>query len=186
MRLRHIRFFKDGILLDHSNPQCEFADSVAITFEFQKKDERNDTVTQKGTDHAFMSPVKIWYEIVKRVRSYPGTDDDTSVSAVWRSGRIQHVTSEDMIIALRAAATAIGEDKVGFNISEIGTHSLRSGAAMAMALDQISVYVIMMIGRWSSNTFLKYIRKQVSRAIQSHCGADNDQKPHVQTHPGNM
>ena len=59
LRLRNIRFFKDRILLDHSNPRCKFADSVVIAFEFQKKDERNGTVTQKGADHAFVSPVKI-------------------------------------------------------------------------------------------------------------------------------
>ena len=35
--------------------------------------------------------------------------------------------------------------------------------AMAMSLDQIPVYVIMMIGRWSSDAFLKYIRKQVEQ-----------------------
>ena len=68
-----------------------------------------------------------------------------------------------MITTLRAAAKAIGEYKLGFKVSEIGTHSLRSGAAMAMTLDQVSVYVIMMIGRWSSNAFLKYIRKQVEQ-----------------------
>ena len=161
LRLGNIRFFKDGTLLEHSNPQCEFADSVTITFEFQKKDERNDTVTQKSTDHAFMSPVKILYEIVKRIRDYPGAEDNTPVSAVWRNERIQYITSEDMKTALRAIAKAIEEDKLGFKIFKIGTHSLRSGAAMAMTLDQFPVYVIMMIGRWSSGAFLKYIRKQV-------------------------
>ena len=163
LRLRNIRFFLEGVLLCHDDPRCEFATSVAITFEFQKKDERNDTVTQKGTDHAFLSPVKIWHAIVKRIRSYPKTNDDTPVSAVWRNGRIQHVTSKDMMDSLRAAAKAVGEAKLGFKISEIGTHSLRSGAAMAMSLDQIPVYVIMVIGRWSSDAFLKYIRKQVEQ-----------------------
>ena len=67
LRLGNIRLFEDGLLLNHSNPQCECADNVSITFEFQKKDERNDTVTQKDTDHAFMSPVKIWYAIVKKL-----------------------------------------------------------------------------------------------------------------------
>ena len=65
--------------------------------------------------------------------------------------------------SLRAAAKEVGEAKLGFKISEIGTHSLRSGAAMAMSLDQIPVYVIMMIGRWSSDAFHKYIRKQVEQ-----------------------
>ena len=35
---------------------------------------------------------------------------------------------------------------------------------MAMFLDEIPVYVIMMIGRWSSDAFLKYIRKQVEQS----------------------
>ena len=163
LRLRNIRFLEDGIVLDHSNPQCEFAESVAITFEFQEKDERNDTVTQKATDNAFLSPVKIWYEIVKRIRSYKGADDNTPVAEVWRNGRIQHITSEEMVIYLRAAVEAIGEEKFGFKSTEVGTHSLRSGAAMAMFLDQIPVYTMMMIGLWSSDAFLKYIRKQVKQ-----------------------
>ena len=54
----------------HNNPQCDFADCVSITFEFQKKDERNDSVTQKDTNHAFMSPVKIWYAIIQNQRLY--------------------------------------------------------------------------------------------------------------------
>ena len=34
LRLGNIRFFKDGILLNHSNPQCECAINVSVTFEF--------------------------------------------------------------------------------------------------------------------------------------------------------
>ena len=37
----------------------------------------------------------------------------------------------------------------------------RSGGAMAMALDDVPPFRIMMIGRWSSDAFLRYIRKQV-------------------------
>ena len=58
---------------------------------------------------------------------------------------------------------AIGEEKFGFKSSEIRTHSIRSGAAMAMFLDEMTVYTIMMIGCWSSDAFLKYIRKQVEQ-----------------------
>ena len=68
-----------------------------------------------------------------------------------------------MIASLRAAVEAIGEDKFGFKSSEIGTHSIRSGVAMAMFLDEIPAYVIMLIGCWSSNAFLKYIGKQVEQ-----------------------
>ena len=61
------------------------------------------------------------------------------------------------------AAKAFGEAKLGFKTDDIGTHSIRSGAAMQMFLGECPVYVIMMIGRWSSDAFLKYIRKQVEQ-----------------------
>ena len=68
-----------------------------------------------------------------------------------------------MIQALQAAVDSIGEDTLGFKKEDIGTHSIRSGAAMAMYLGDCPVFSIMMIGRWSSDAFLKYIRKQVEQ-----------------------
>ena len=65
--------------------------------------------------------------------------------------------------ALRAAASVIGESALGFKVSDIGAHSIRSGSAMAMYLDDVPVYTIMLIGRWSSDAFLRYIRKQVEQ-----------------------
>ena len=62
---------------------------------------------------------------------------------------------------LRSAATAVGKDVLGFDASELGLHSIRSGAAMSMYLTGIPVFTIMLIGRWSSDAFLQYIRKQV-------------------------
>jgi hypothetical protein len=56
---------------------------------------------------------------------------------------------------------AIGRDILGFDAFEVGTHSLRSAAAMAMYLAGVPVYTIMLIGRWSSDAFLRYIRRQV-------------------------
>eukprot|EP00978_Attheya_sp_CCMP212_P028823 scaffold100578_cov46-Attheya_sp.AAC.1 len=44
---------------------------------------------------------------------------------------------------------------------DIGTHSIRSAAAMAMYLAGVPVFTIMLIGRWSSDAFLRYVRRQV-------------------------
>ena len=52
-------------------------------------------------------------------------------------------------------------------MKEVGTHSIRSGAAMAMYLGECPVYTIMMIGRWSSDAFLRYIRKQIEQFSHS-------------------
>ena len=63
--------------------------------------------------------------------------------------------------ALRASAISIGKAHLGVKPSDIGTHSIRSDSAMPMYLAEVSVYTIMIISFWSSDTFLKYIRRQV-------------------------
>ena len=77
------------------------------------------------------------------------------------------VSSTDMMQAIRAAATAVGKSRLGFSPNKCGTHSIRSGAAMAMYLNEVPVYTIMLIGRWSSDSFLRYIRKQVKQFIHN-------------------
>lgn len=163
IRLRNIRFFKEGIEMSHNNPNLISADSVSITFEWQKKDERSETVTHLSTDHPLLSPPRLWTTIVKQIRSYPGSNDDTPVSAVWRNNRIEHISSKEMVKALQAAVESIGEDTLGIKKEDIGTHSIQSGAAIAMYLGDCPVFTIMMIGRWSSDAFLRYIRKQVEQ-----------------------
>ena len=79
---------------------------------------------------------------------------DTPMSEVWKNHKIEHVTSAEIVAALRDAVRAIGEDTLGFKAEQVGTYSQRSGAEMAMYLGQCPVYKIMMIGRWSSGAFL--------------------------------
>lgn len=40
---------------------------------------------------------------------------------------------------------------------EVGTHSIRSRSAMADYLGKCPVFMLMLIDRWSSNAFLRYI-----------------------------
>jgi hypothetical protein len=55
----------------------------------------------------------------------------------------------------------LGQNKLGFTKEEVGTHSNRSGGAMGMFLAGTPVYTIMLSGSWSSNAFMRNIRKQV-------------------------
>ncbi len=68
--------------------------------------------------------------------------------------------------ALHSHSTAcayISSGQLGFEPHEMGAHSLRSGAAMEMYLAGMLVYTVMLIGRWSSDALLRYIRKQVEQ-----------------------
>jgi hypothetical protein len=48
--LRNLRFFKGNRELRHDSPYLENADTVSVTFEFQKNDCRDETVTRGGKD----------------------------------------------------------------------------------------------------------------------------------------
>jgi hypothetical protein len=75
--------------------------------------------------------------------------------------QIKHITSTQIRNALRDAVKAIREDTLHILVDAIGTHSIHSGAAMAIFLSGCPVFRIMMTSCWSSDAFLRYIRKQV-------------------------
>jgi hypothetical protein len=124
----------------------------------QKKDKKNNTTTQMALGDITLCPVPAAAAIVRRIRSYLGANNDTPISAIWKYDRIKHIMSKQITNTLRDAVSAIGEDIAK---NEIGTHSIFSGAAMAMFLGGCRVFLIKMIGRWSSAALLRYIRKQV-------------------------
>ena len=72
------------------------------------------------------------------------------------------VTSTMIRNYLRSTCTILGgRTTFGFDASNFGTQSLRSGAAMSLFLMKHSVHKIMILGRWSSDAFLVYIHPQV-------------------------
>jgi hypothetical protein len=119
----------------------------------QKKDKKNDTVTQMLSGDVNMCPVRMRAAIACRIRSYKGTNDNTPISAFCQFNRINHVTSKQVVVAMKDAIQAIGKDVLHIKKEEIGMHLIRLGA-MAMFLGNCSVCLIMMIGHWSSNAFL--------------------------------
>jgi hypothetical protein len=159
--LQKLRFFKNGWLVNHHNPSLKFANCINITFKLQKKDKKNNTVTHIPSGNVTLCPVRAAAAIVCRIQSYPGANNDTPISAIWQYNRIKHIPSRQIKNVLQDAVLAIGEDTLHIIANKIGTHSIRLGAAMAMFLGGCPVFLIMMIGCWSSNAFLCYIRKQV-------------------------
>ena len=77
--------------------------------------------------------------------------------------RVRHVTSKQVARALQDTVTAIGEDVLNIKAEEVGTHSLQSAAVTVMFLGGLPVYLIMLMGRWSSNAFLRFICKQIEQ-----------------------
>ena len=139
------------------------ATTVSITFVNQKNDVNYETVTQHRNGHKQQDPVVIWARIANRIHELPDSKPTTPINAFWNkhTTKTEFVTSHMILQSLKWAVDELGPDHLGFSSDEIGCHSIRSGAAMAMYLNQVPTYTIMLQGRWCSDAFLRYTRKQV-------------------------
>ena len=114
-----------------------------------------------SSNNVTLCPVRAAAAIVCQIKSYPGANHNTPISAIWRYNRIKHITSTQIRNALWDAIKAIGEDILHISVKEIGTHSIHSGAAMAMFLGRI--------GHWSSNAFLSTFAKRSKNSTTRFC-----------------
>jgi hypothetical protein len=157
-------------------PQLQDADTVSVTYRTQKNGDRGVTVTQhrtEGDSDSVLCPVRAFASLVTRVREYnlKGRTKWTSVgdrpiNLVMAGEQVHLISSNQILNHLRAGALLYGEERLGFAISSIGTHSLRSGAATAMFIAGVPTETIQLIGRWKSQAFLRYIRIQVQQLTQ--------------------
>jgi hypothetical protein len=162
LEVQNIRFYQNRREMPHNHPELHLADCVNITFHSQKNDERDAQVTQHRTGDAVLCPVLSWANIIRPILSYPSTSPSTPVNVYQNSlGALCSLTSKTVLINLRSGARSLGSSHLGYSEMDIGTHSIRSAAAMAMYLAGVPVFTIMLIGRWSSDAFLCYICRQV-------------------------
>jgi hypothetical protein len=75
--------------------------------------------------------------------------------------RTRDFNSVTALKMLQGFISSIDFKGLGLDPKRIGLHSLCLSAAMAMYLNGVPVYTIMLLGRWSSDAFLRYTRKQV-------------------------
>jgi hypothetical protein len=58
LTLKNIKFYKNKKLLDHEYKYLHLADTISLTFEQQKRDTKNDTITHHQTKDKLLCPVK--------------------------------------------------------------------------------------------------------------------------------
>ena len=168
LTIKNIRFFdNDKQLVEHNSPILHLACIVVVTFEDQKNRTKFEDVTHYRSGHKLLCPVIAWSKIIKRVRSYKGSNGDTPVCTFIIQGHKQsktvQISSDNVIKALRTTVRTMTAWNLGFTAEEIGTHSIRSGGAMMMCLAGVREYIIMIQGRWKSMSYMKYIRKQIAQ-----------------------
>jgi hypothetical protein len=93
----------------------------------------------------------------------PNVTGSTTINTVSVNGKVGLITATYILNILRNMCYCFGSKATfgGFDPHEIGNKSIRSGAAMTLFINDVSTAKIMILGRWSSDVFLVYIRPQV-------------------------
>ena len=151
--------------LDH--PGLSLAAYVTLLFADQKNRDKNARRTQKRTHDLVLCPVRRAASLIERIRRLvPNFSGATTINTYTHQSRTGPVTLQLASGFLRdqlrhTCATLGGKNVFGFDRMDIGTKSIRSGAAMGLFLANHSTERIMLMGRWLSQAFLVYIRPQV-------------------------
>jgi hypothetical protein len=151
-------------LIDPTDPiLLVLAQFVTITFVDQKTGKKMDPRTQQRTNHPFLCPVLRYISVVQRIhRLVPNWTPQTQVNTIRVEHKTLRITNSFVRKMLRATRQNFGgKATFGFDPDEIGNKSIRSGAPMALFLQNISSTRIMLLDRWASVAFLVYIRPQV-------------------------
>ena len=160
LRRMDITFMRNKKVLAHSSPHLHLADTVSLYFHLQKRDSRGDIVTQCRTGHPVYCPVVVCANLVRAMLADPnGKKTDEVYRFTDSRNQRKQLTSKFCLNTLREFIGSI-DDEWNIKPFQVGLHSMRSAAAMAMYLKNVPVYTIMLLGRWSSDAFLRYIRPQ--------------------------
>jgi hypothetical protein len=151
-------------IVPHSDPGLlTISEYVTVTFVNQKNGRKMDSRTQRRTGDPDLCPVVRYATQVQRIlRMVPGAKGITKINTIALGGKLGLITNTYILNILRNTCYSFGgKATFGFDPHEIGNKSIRSGAAMALFINDISTAKIMILGRWSSDAFLVYIRPQV-------------------------
>ena len=179
LRIRNIRFF-EGVreIRRDCHRLTELANSVQVTFEFQKNRTKFESIAMRKID-GLTCPVKTWASIVQRVLSYPRGNKDSPVNLLRVGRQYRQITATEIRNTLRETVKTLGESNLGIKSCDIGTHSIRSTFAMLLYSHGIEKTTIMKLDRWKSDAVISYIcanvagfGKHASLALRSDPGSD--------------
>ncbi len=162
LRKRDITLWRAGVRLDPEAPLDILlsADSVTACLENQKNGYKGCTLHHHASGDPRFCPAKAAARLMYRMRGLPPS---TPLGTFGTAIGTDQVSAAHIRTLLRNTAQTLGLESHGFDLARIGTHSLRSGGAMALRLAGHADATIKKLGRWSSNTYLLYIQTQIAQ-----------------------
>ena len=160
LRKKDIRLWRGNTILDNDADLMTLlqADAVTICLENQKNGTRMSTVHHETTGDPVLDPVRSVAHLIFELRDLP---DTTPLGTYTYNGKLCQVRARAILALVRLAASSCHLAERGYDMTRIGTHSLRSGGAMALKLAGYDHDMIRKLGRWNSDTYLLYIQTQI-------------------------
>ena len=141
---------------------------MAYTFESTKTDVKFKTAILTRSNHPSPCPVIQSANLVDRIWRIPGATENTHLYKYRNEyGEEKNIHAHEILSWYQAVVGTIGKARLGFEPEDIGTHSNRSAGTTAMFLAHVLICTIMIVGRWASDAFVKYLRPQVLGFIKN-------------------
>jgi len=163
LRRKDVKLWNDMHLIPHTADLDTLlgADAVTISLENQKNGHKNAVLHHTSSGDCFFDPVKSAARLVHEIAPKP---PDTALGTfVDEDGCTRQVLPSAIRAAVRVAAVGDHLEGAGYDLTRIGSHSLRSGGAMHLKLSGYDNDIIQKLGRWSSDTYLRYIQAQIGQ-----------------------
>jgi hypothetical protein len=161
LRKKDVKLFRNGLML---SPESDLAvllaaDSASINLENQKNGQKNATLSHSSTDDPEFDPTSSLAYLLFALR---GKSPDMPIgNFLDEQGNTRSVSAKEIRTAVRIGAAADNLEDSGYDLSRIGSHSLRVGGAVRLKIAGYDSDMIKKLGRWSSDTYLRYIQSQI-------------------------
>jgi integrase len=131
------------------------ATSVSLTFTNQKNGVKGEVISHSRSGDPLVCPC---LAVVRRVVHliYHHQPPHTPLCTFFSRSTSKVVTTSDIRNTLRAEIAAM-ESELGIQSNEIDARSLRAGGATALLCAQIDPNAIQLLGRWKSDSMIRYL-----------------------------
>ena len=138
-----------------SNTVLSQADFVSLLFTTQKNGVKGESIGHGRTGHPQGCPVAVMCRRLAYLQRH-GATSETPLSIFKKATKWQQIIGEEITAPIRYSVQSAGP-AIGFTEADISARSLRAGGAMNLLMARVDPYTIRLVGRWRSDTILRYL-----------------------------